>query len=164
MDLDKKNSICKLCHAAIKYSGNPTNLRTHLVRRHAEMTLKEKQPKPGDQKQTTLDYKLPSNSAQALKITESLVHFICHDLRPYSVIVNRGLRYMANTKEPQYVIPTRKHFTEVAVPWMYIEVKQVVKTSLGSAERVALACDGWTSRATESYVMITAHHIKGTGN
>lgn len=88
MDMDKTNAICKLCHAAIKYSGNTTNLRTHLVRCHAEMTLKEKQPKPGDQKQTTLDYKLPSNSARALKITESLVHFICHDLRPYSVVEN----------------------------------------------------------------------------
>lgn len=100
MDLDNTNAICKLCHAAIKYSGNTTNLRTHLVRRHAEMTLKEKQPKPGDQKQTTLDNKLPSNSVE-------------------KVVENRGLRYMVNTLEPRYVIPTRKHITKVAVPRMY---------------------------------------------
>lgn len=58
---------------------------------------------------------------------------------------------MVNTMEPRYVIPTHKHITELAVPRMYEEVKQ--------AERVALTCNGWTSRATESYVTITAHHI-----
>ncbi|XP_051990723.1 E3 SUMO-protein ligase ZBED1-like isoform X2 [Xyrauchen texanus] len=161
IELDKTNAICKLCHAAIKYSGNTTNLRTHLVRRHADITLQQL-PKPIEHRQTTLDNisnKLPSTSARALKITESLVHFICHDLRPYSVVENTGFRYMVNVTEPRYVIPTRKHITEVAVPRMYEEVKQEVKTSLASAERVALTCDGWTSRATESYITITAHHI-----
>ncbi len=46
-----------------------------------------------------------------------------------------------------------------AVPRMYEEVEEAVKTSLSSAQRVALTCDGWTSRATESYVTITSHHI-----
>ena len=27
------------------------------------------------------------------------------------------------------------------------------------AEGVAITCDGWSSRATESYMTITAHHI-----
>ena len=31
--------------------------------------------------------------------------------------------------------------------------------SISSAERVALTCDAWTWRATESYVTITANHI-----
>lgn len=162
MDLDKANAICKLCHAAVKYSGNTTNLRTHLVRRHADKITLQQQPKPVDPRQTTLDdttNKFSSTSSRAVKITESVVLFICHDLRPYSVVENTGFRYMVNTMELCYVIPTCRHITEVAVPRMYEEVKEVVKTSLGSAERVALTCDGWTSRATESYVTITSHHI-----
>ncbi|KAF0039134.1 hypothetical protein F2P81_009618 [Scophthalmus maximus] len=142
--------------------GNTTNLRTHLVRRHADTIKLQQQPTPVDPRQTTLDdttNKFSSTSSRAVKITESVVLFICHDLRPYSVVENTGFRYMVNTMEPRYVIPTRKHITEVAVPRMYEEVKQVVKTSLGSAERVALTCDGWTWRATESYVTITSHHI-----
>ncbi len=34
-----------------------------------------------------------------------------------------------------------------------------VLKSLSSAERVALTCDAWTSRATESFLTITAHYI-----
>jgi len=68
---------------------------------------------------------------------------------------------MVSTMEPRYVIPTRRYMTDIAVPRMYKEVKNIVKTSLSSAERVALTCDGWTSRVTESYVTITSHHISG---
>lgn len=32
--LDKTNAICKLCHAAVKYTGSTNNLITHLRRRH----------------------------------------------------------------------------------------------------------------------------------
>ena len=66
------------------------------------------------------------------------MHFICLDLCPYSVVENTSFRYM--------VILTRKNITDVAVPKMYEEVKQVVKTSLSSAERVSLTCDDWTAR------------------
>ncbi|XP_051809325.1 E3 SUMO-protein ligase ZBED1-like [Acanthochromis polyacanthus] len=48
---------------------------------------------------------------------------------------------------------------DTAVPKMYDQVKKAVKTSLNAAQKVALTCDGWTSRATESYITITSHHI-----
>jgi hypothetical protein len=75
------------------------------------------------------------------------------------VVENRGFKKMISTLEPRYVIPSRKQFTEVMVPQMYGEVKLQVKESLDSAECIALKCDGWTSRATESYITITSHHI-----
>lgn len=40
-----------------------------------------------------------------------------------------------------------------------MEVKTEVLESLMSAEKVALTCDGWTSRATDPYVTITSHFI-----
>lgn len=33
-NLDKTHAICKICRAAIKYTGSTTNLTTHLKRRH----------------------------------------------------------------------------------------------------------------------------------
>ena len=90
---------------------------------------------------------------------ESMVHFICKDLRPYNIVENVGFRWMTHTLEPRYVMPQRKYMANVAVPKMYEEVKQTVKTSLSFAQRVALSRDGLTSRATESYVTITSHHI-----
>ncbi|XP_029958862.1 zinc finger BED domain-containing protein 1-like isoform X2 [Salarias fasciatus] len=158
-DLDKDNAVCKICLALVKYCGNTTNLRAHLARHHAEV-LAEKQPqKRIEPNQTTVDALLPSNSPRAQRITEAVVHFICKDLRPYSVVDNVGFRWMLHTLEPRYRIPQRVHITETAVPKMYEEVKTAVKTSLSTAQRVALTCDGWTSRATESYITITSHYI-----
>lgn len=158
-ELDKDNAVCKMCLAPVKYCGNTTNLRAHLARHHAEV-LAEKHPKKRiETNQTTLDNLLPSNSPRAQRITEAMVHFICKDLRPYSVVDNVGFRWMLHNLEPRYRIPQRVHITETAVPKMYQEVKTAVKASLDTAQRVALTCDGWTSRATESYVTITSHYI-----
>ncbi|XP_051804464.1 E3 SUMO-protein ligase ZBED1-like isoform X2 [Acanthochromis polyacanthus] len=44
---------------------------------------------------------------------------------------------------------------------MYADVKNNIATALKSAERVAVTCDSWTSRATDSYLTITCHYIDG---
>lgn len=54
---------------------------------------------------------------------------------------------------------TRKCLSEMVISKKYAEVKTNVAASLQSAERVALTCDSWTSRATDSYVTITCHYI-----
>ena len=36
MDLDKANAISKLCHAAMKFSSNTTNLQTDLIHRRMD--------------------------------------------------------------------------------------------------------------------------------
>nr|XP_023657651.1 zinc finger BED domain-containing protein 1-like [Paramormyrops kingsleyae] len=66
---------------------------------------------------------------------------------------------MINTLDPRYVIPTRSYMTDKAVPRIYDKVKDNVKSALSSAPRVALTCDGWTSRATEVFVTITCHYV-----
>jgi hypothetical protein len=35
--LDKTHTVCRLCHARIKYSGNTTNMTNHLRKRHFEL-------------------------------------------------------------------------------------------------------------------------------
>ena len=106
-----------------------------------------------------LKAKLPSASPRASSITKSIACFICKDLRPYSVVETEGFRRMLHTLEPRYDIPCRKYFTEKAIPELYAETKAKVENALQSAERVALTCDVWTSRATESFGTITAHFI-----
>ncbi|RXN19656.1 zinc finger BED domain-containing 1-like protein [Labeo rohita] len=160
--IDKTNAICKHCQASIRYTGNTTNLRSHLQRHHADKLASPQPKKTRDPTQTTLDNtasKLPSNSVRAQKITESVVHYICKGLCPYSVVENTGFRFMINTLDPRYVIPTRSYMTDKAVPRIYDKVKDDVKSALSSAPQVALTCDGWTSRATEAFVTITCHYV-----
>lgn len=73
------------------------------------------------------------------------------------VVDNAGFGWMLLTLEPRYKIPQRGYMVDTAVPAMYEEVKKAVKTYLSAAQRVALTCDGWTSRATQTYVTITSH-------
>lgn len=103
--------------------------------------------------------KFPPTSQRAQKITTALLSYICKDLRPYSSVENEGFRGLIQECEPRYVIPTRRFITETAVPRLYAEVKQHVLDSISEASRVAITCDGWTSRATQSYVTLTCHFI-----
>ena len=164
-ELDRTVAICKLCSTAVKFCNNTTNLRAHISRHHPEKKLEDEPKTPRDPKQQVLDvsavctHKLPSTSPKALRITEAIGKFICQDLRPYSVVENVGFRSMVEAMEPRYRIPTREHLTKVVVPRLYNKTKTTVKDALASAERVALTCDGWTSRTTEAYVTITSHFI-----
>ncbi|KAK0139888.1 hypothetical protein N1851_023198 [Merluccius polli] len=73
-ELDKEYALCKLCVAPIRYSGNTTNLRTHIARHHPDILAQPEPPKPSDPKQTTLDIAkvLPSTSTRARGITEAM--------------------------------------------------------------------------------------------
>ena len=175
--LDKTKTVCKECRALIAYgTGNTTNMSTHLQRRHPnlhqEMTANKLKPSPVSKSakgvapssgqrtlKDVLQTKLNANSPKALDCTKSIGIFIAKDLRPYSVVDNPGFRYMVNTLEPRYKIPSRTHFADKVVPQLYEEVKLGVISQLNCAPAVALTTDGWTSRATQSYETITAHFI-----
>ena len=66
---------------------------------------------------------------------------------------------MINTIEPKYVIPSRRLFTEKAVPELYNKTKAKVAEALAKETRVALTCDAWTFIVTQAFVPFTAHYI-----
>uniref|UniRef100_A0A8C9XH09 BED-type domain-containing protein n=1 Tax=Sander lucioperca TaxID=283035 RepID=A0A8C9XH09_SANLU len=159
--LDMTHTVCKLCKTKTKYFGSTTNARAHINRHHPELSDTE-QPPAADQRTLQCFTKLPANSERAKKITRSIACFIAKDLRPYSVVENEGFVCMLQTAEPRYTIPSRKFFTETAVPQLYNETKRKVASALTETTRVALTCDAWTSRATKSFVTFTAHYITDT--
>jgi len=139
--VDKNKAICLMCNAEVKCCSNTANLRNHLMR-HAGCNTHTPTAE-----HTTEDFKCihKQNSSQFSSCTED--HWInCKDIRPYSVVENYGFHYMLNVLEPRYSIPSRKRMSEEIIPKLYIEVKQKITRSLKTADRVALTCDGWTSR------------------
>ena len=72
--------------------------------------------------------KLNQYSPRALECTKSIGMFMAKDLRPISVVDNPGFRYIVNTLEPRYKIPSRTYFAEKVIPQLYEEVKSGVIT------------------------------------
>ena len=167
--LDKTHAICKICRAAIKYTGSTTNLGTHLKRRHGETsasssdssmaTVAASTSTPAQSISTFFHAPLATNSARSKAITEAIAFFICKDIQPYSVVENEGFQYLLHILEPRYHFPNRKLFTDKEIPLLYEKVRHEIAKSLSNAKRVAITVDGWTSRATDSYVTVTAHYI-----
>ncbi|XP_073681633.1 E3 SUMO-protein ligase ZBED1-like [Garra rufa] len=161
--VDKSHTVCKICRAKFKYFGNTTNMKKHITRFHPEL---EKRPSiliapTAGPTQRTLEQvaKLPPNSEKAKRITRSVAGFIAKDLRPYSVVDNQGFRTMLQVLEPRYSVPSRRYFSDTAIPALYRETKAQILESLCNTDRVAITCDAWTSISTDSYVTITAHYI-----
>ena len=156
---------CKICREVFPYSGNTTNLHSHIARKHPEMNESPtSSPKIGRSKpvetfkQTSL-LSLPINSTRSKVITNSIARFMVKNLRPYSVVENEGFRHLVKVLEPRYTMPSRSHFSESVIPKLYEEAKKNLLEKLKDTVFVALTTDGWTSRATESYVTITGCHV-----
>ena len=101
----------------------------------------------------------PPNSMKTKAITRAIAVFIAGDLRPLSVVDRLAFRNMVHELDPQYKLPTRRHFTEKVMPQLYAEVRTVVENKIKNAQHIALTTDSWTSRACESYIAVTAHFL-----
>lgn len=103
-------------------------MQSHLQRHHPDLLAVRAAEANASGKQAAVNAlfntKLPFSSPRAVNITKSIATFICKDLRPYSVVENEGFRQMLQTLEPRYEIPSRKYFTEKAVPALYDETKE----------------------------------------
>ena len=56
-------------------------------------------------------------------------------------------------------MPSRSQIADVELPKMYKDHKEFLLAKLTDATSVAITTDGWTSRATQSYVTVTCHFI-----
>ena len=139
LKVDKTCTVCKICRRSMRYTGNTTNMSTHLKRHHPENAPEstEKSVPKTCTGQLRLNEvfqsqgRLPPQKAQA--ITRQIGIFIATDLRPYSVIENSGFRQLINTMEPRYQLPSRPHFSKVVVPQLYEETKAKIKNEILSA-------------------------------
>lgn len=173
-ELVKSDAICKMCRAAVRYTGSTTNLISHLKRRHG-VTVEASASNPAspavesDVATTSKSSErrienffhapLANSSARAKTINGAIAFFICKDIQPYSVTENEGFKHLLHVLDPRYQIPNRKLFSKKQIPALYEKVRREIAESLSKAERVALTMDGWTSCATASYVTATVHYI-----
>ncbi|WAR07122.1 ZBED1-like protein [Mya arenaria] len=176
-DEDNKPT-CKVCYADILCkSGNTTNMSNHLKRKHgidissasSATSGPQSTPvgKPSANKSSNakipdmfnMKQKLSTSNDRHKALTQATAAFIAMDMRPFSVVENKGFQYLMKIAEPRYCLPSRTHFANTVLPGINSRVKNRVMNELRCCESLAITTDSWTSRATVNYLTVTAHTI-----
>ena len=150
--------MCRTCKKSVRAkSGNTSNLLAHLRDHHADLyaeASKGKQSKGESSKQPSLREALKRSmlysrhSAEATTLNKAVAYFLAKDMQPVYTVEKSGFKFLVSKLNPRYSLPSRKYFTEVEIPKLYVEVRDtVVKPKLAEMEFFAATSDLWTSRA-----------------
>ncbi|XP_073721603.1 E3 SUMO-protein ligase ZBED1-like [Misgurnus anguillicaudatus] len=134
---------------------------THIRRHHPDVKITGTRQKKTVQLllPTVLNQPLDTHTNKAKKITEAIGIYMSSSMRPYSLVEEPGFKYLLHILEPRYNMPSRTHIRQTVVPSIYNQTRALMEHELSAAPSVSLTTDGWTSRATESYLTVTAHFI-----
>ncbi|KAL6463619.1 hypothetical protein MHYP_G00280100 [Metynnis hypsauchen] len=181
--LDTPTSLtatCNICKTNVARGGgstaryNTTNLIRHLQNYHAKehgefltLTLQSKK-QAGDDKTKQLTVvdalerreKFPANSMKATKITEKVLEFIVLDAQPISVVEDGGFRRLLEHLEPRYNLPSRKYFSETALPELYKKACGHISEELKDVSAMSFTTDIWSSDVCPmSLLSLTVHWL-----
>ncbi|XP_052778645.1 E3 SUMO-protein ligase ZBED1-like [Mya arenaria] len=101
----------------------------------------------------------PQKSERSTEITQAVAKFIAGDLQPLSVVGKAYFKNLLSVMDPKYELPSRRYYTMNVIPEMYTSVGTNVELELKECESLAITTDGWTSRACQSYLTVTAHGL-----
>ena len=171
---------CRLCpnHTTVAAKdSNTSNLYSHLKTKHPEeyalacQASKKKSKSFSTEeaaapKLTLLDSwdkrrPLSSSSREHKTLTNAVTYCLARDMLPLSTVDKPGFRKMLQQFNPRYQLPTRKHFTKVAVPALVNEVKSEIeeKIKIKQLDYYSATTDLWTSAAGDPYMTFTVHFI-----
>ena len=84
------------------------------------------------------------------------------DIRPSSIVEDRGFCKLLSTLDPRYVPPSRHTIMRSLLPDRYAVMKEKITSELESVEVCSLTSDFWTARTSTSYVTVTCHFINSS--
>ena len=175
---------CKICRATVSTKmSNTTNLHFHLRQKHPQlyaelMKTSEKECSLSTSKaankastKTIKDLfeartKLSSSSREHKELTKSVTYFLAKDMLPAYTVEKSGFKQMLNKFNPRYDVPSRNHFSRVAIPALYSEVKSEIQQKINDQQFVYYAgtTDLWSSITSEPYLSYTIHFIDKNWN
>lgn len=168
----KDKTCCELCKELLNYNtGNTTNMRTHLLRKH-NIKIGTKRPADRGEDTSSSSSKQPKitsmstyaeDSVMHKSITDCLMKYICSDFAPLQTVESPAFRHLISKLNPRYKLPTRRKLTSKLFPELYTEVRSEVEANLQSVSRTcALTTDGWTSTKSnppKNFEAVTCHYI-----
>lgn len=104
----------------------------------------------------------PSTSQRHSEITNAVAFHLAKDMCQINTMINEGFKFLVNTLDKRYVIPSHNYFSKVALPpWttMYSKRRREIESDLANVKYIATTTDLWSSRTMEPYMSLTVHYI-----
>ena len=178
--LDKSHAICRHCYTGVRYSGNTTNLHTHLARHGFGH---KSQPRPlsesGGRTTPVLIPKFPSGPSDGENIVTSaqkdlfqpvisgvfgntprspvvlhtmVAEYLIQRLEPPGAVENSAFVNMMSAAEPSFDQENCRQFCESFMSQHQEILVHSLSDILKNSEAVALTYERWTSATRESYI------------
>ena len=93
------------------------------------------------------------------KLTNSITNCLAKDMMSLYTVEKSGFKQLLNDFDPKYDIPSRKYFSQQAIPNLYNETKEGVLWQIQNIEFFSATSDMWSSQTMEPYMSYTVHFI-----
>lgn len=104
------------------------------------------------------------NSSQAQAIHQLIGEMIAVDNQPFSIVEDLGFNRLIKKLKPNYVMPSRKYFTNKIVPSIHSSVVKKVKYLVDNAAYISFTTDIWTSNSNDAFMSLTGHCLDNSFN
>ncbi|XP_053556003.1 zinc finger BED domain-containing protein 4-like [Bombina bombina] len=111
------------------------------------------------QGQITRHVRPPISPIRQRKVDEELTKMVALDLRPFSIVNDKGFWNFVKAIDPSYIFPNRKTLSATLLLQLYDKIKAELMVKVSNASAVCLTTDCWTSRTATSYMAVTCHYI-----
>ena len=164
---------CLLCKKILSYNGGTTsNLIQHLNKKHQSEVEVQKVETTGTEDTTPKQLSItqfgklykgksiskPCSVETKEEITRILTKWTWKDMRPISIVHDKGLIELLAFLEPNYRPPSTTHVS-AQIRKDFEDGKAAVKKQLHGSSSIALTTDIWTLKATQSFVTTTAYFL-----
>ena len=153
-------------------SFNTTNLRKHLelhpkeFKEFSSMEVEKVKEKEKGKRQATVNglferqrpYSLDHYKSKALSYR--IAEMMAVDLQPFSLVEDPGFCRLMREADPQYIIPSRRYFSDVLIPQIHTKITSLVSQLLKSTQLISVTTDIWSSgHCHHSFMSLVAHFI-----
>ena len=181
--INSENAICRIASGCRKKpvlakGGNTSNLLTHLRRHHPKQyaELIEAQEKKKSKEKSLKTYqgqaklkvvdksaaKYGRGSNKWQELTDSVSYCIAKDMMPIYTVEKEGFKTLLKSFDSKYEVPSRKYFSQTALPALYAKTQETVSNELEEVRGggyFAATTDLWSSTTSEPYISYTVHFI-----
>lgn len=172
----KKMAKCRLCSTEYRTSGNTSNLKDHLKRKHPSsyasiasavsgeteiddpMAMDKERPSKGLRFYLSKSDSYEKNSKKYKERLNFVCQYIALGFHPFSVVDEPGFQKLLKGFDEKFTMPSRR--TIVTVTEQFFQTgKKELKKMLNQIKICAITTDIWTSINMQSFITITCHFL-----